>query len=205
MSSSIRPMRRAAAAAAIRINQIAQNDASNSDSDSSQPSTPVNQPIDEGMIRAAKSGYDSTIHVVRFLIDEMNNAKFEDQRCDIAEKMFDILNKNPNILIYEPKFRTAVINKISEVEQHINKRSDKFQLEKQQEFIRMMAMSTRINVRNSTMRQKIYKHLGKIDKVLKEYKDWAYGTGLKVKIDNLNKTLELIKNNPSYVSTPILN
>jgi hypothetical protein len=196
-------MRRAAAAAAIRINQIAQNDASNSDSE--QSSTSVNQPIDEGMIRAAKNGYDSTIHVVRFLISEMNNAKFEDQRCEIAEKMFDILNKNPNILIYEPKFRTAVINKISEVEQHISKRSDKFQIEKQQEFIRMMAMSTRINVRNSSMRQKIYKYLGKIDKVFKEYKDWSYGIGLKVQIDNLNKTLELIKNNPYYVSTPVLN
>jgi hypothetical protein len=135
----------------------------------------------------------------------MNNAKFEDQRCEIAEKMFDILNKNPNILIYEAKFRTAVINKISEVEQHISKRSDKFQIEKQQEFIRMMAISTRINVRNSPMRQKIYKYLGKIDKVFKDYKDWSYGIGLKVQIDNLNKTLELIKNNPYYVSTPVLN
>jgi hypothetical protein len=201
MSSSIRPMRRAAAVAAIRINQIAQNDASNSDSDQSQPSTPV---IDEGMLRAVKSGYDSTIHIIRFLIDEMNNAKFEDERCELAEKMFDILNKNPNILIFEPKFRDVVINKLKEVQDHIDSRTNKFQIERQQELIRMMAMSVRIHVRNSSMRQEIYKNLSKINNILKNYKNWTQGTSLKNKINNLYNTLELIKSNPSYVS-PVLN
>lgn len=199
MSSSIRPMRRAAQIAAIRINEIAKADATNSDSDNSQPSTPINPSIDEGMIRAFKTGYDSTIHIIRFLLEEMDNAKFEDQRCEIAEKMFTILNKNPSILIYEPKFRDVVVNKLIEVQEHINKRSEKCQIQKQQELIRMMALSARIDVRNSTMRQKIYRHLSKINNILKDYKDWTYGTSLKNQINNLNKTLELIKNNPSYV------
>jgi hypothetical protein len=199
MSSSIRPMRRAAQIAAIRINEIAKADATNSDSDNSQPSTPINPSIDEGMIRAFKTGYDSTIHIIRFLLEEMDNAKFEDQRCEIAEKMFTLLNKNPNILIYEPKFRDVVVNKLNEVQEHINKRSEKCQIQKQQELIRMMALSARIDVRNSTMRQKIYRHLSKINNILKDYKDWTYGTSLKNQINNLNKTLELIKNNPSYV------
>jgi hypothetical protein len=199
MSSSIRPMRRAAQIAAIRINEIAKADATNSDSDNSQPSTPINPSIDEGMIRAFKTGYDSTIHIIRFLLEEMDNAKFEDQRCEIAEKMFTLLNKNPNILIYEPKFRDVVVNKLIEVQEHINKRSEKCQIQKQQELIRMMALSARIDVRNSTMRQKIYRHLSKINNILKDYKDWTYGTSLKNQINNLNNTLELIKNNPSYV------
>jgi len=192
-------MRRAAQIAAIRINEIAKADATNSDSDNSQPSTPINPSIDEGMIRAFKTGYDSTIHIIRFLLEEMDNAKFEDQRCEIAEKMFTLLNKNPNILIYEPKFRDVVVNKLKEVQEHINKRSEKCQIQKQQELIRMMALSARIDVRNSTMRQKIYRHLSKINNILKDYKDWTYGTSLKNQINNLNKTLELIKNNPSYV------
>jgi hypothetical protein len=199
MSSSIRPMRRAAQIAAIRINEIAKADATNSDSDNSQPSTPINPSIDEGMIRAFKTGYDSTIHIIRFLLEEMDNAKFEDQRCEIAEKMFTLLNKNPNILIYEPKFRDVVVNKLIEVQEHINKRSEKCQIQKQQELIRMMALSARIDVRNSDMRQKIYKHLSKINNILKDYKVWTYGTSLKKQINNLNNTLELIKNNPSYV------
>ena len=192
-------MRRAAQIAAIRINEIAKADATNSDSDNSQPSTPINPSIDEGMIRAFKTGYDSTIHIIRFLLEEMDNAKFEDQRCEIAEKMFTLLNKNPNILIYEPKFRDVVVNKLIEVQEHINKRSEKCQIQKQQELIRMMALSARIDVRNSTMRQKIYRHLSKINNILKDYKDWTYGTSLKNQINNLNNTLELIKNNPSYV------
>lgn len=192
-------MRRAAQIAAIRINEIAKADATNSDSDNSQPSTPINPSIDEGMIRAFKTGYDSTIHIIRFLLEEMDNAKFEDQRCEIAEKMFTLLNKNPNILIYEPKFRDVVVNKLIEVQEHINKRSEKCQIQKQQELIRMMALSARIDVRNSDMRQKIYKHLSKINNILKDYKVWTYGTSLKKQINNLNNTLELIKNNPSYV------
>lgn len=206
MSSSIRPMRRAAQLAAIKINQIAQNDAASSDSDQSIPSTPVTSQIDEGMLRAIKSGYDSTIHVIRFLIDEMNNAKFEDERCEIAEKMFDLLNKNPNVLIFEPKFRDVVVNKLKEVQDHIDSRTNKFQIERQQELIRMMAMSVRIHVRNSSMRQDIYKHLSKINKTLKDYKDWTYGVSLKNKVNNLYKTLDLIKSNPSYVTvSPTLN
>lgn len=203
MSSSIRPMRRAAQLAAARINQIAQNDASSTDSDTSTSS--VNHQIDEGMLRAAKYGYDSTIHIIRFLINEMDNAKFEDQRCEIAEKIFDTLDKNPTILIYEPNFRNAVVNKLNEVQELIKKRSDTFEIGKQQYIIRLMSVSVRTNIRNSAMRQKIYKHLIKINNILKDYKDWTYGKNLNSKISNLNNTLNSIKNNPNYIPAPVLN
>jgi hypothetical protein len=178
-----------------------QNNAINSDSNQNTPSSPINQPIDKGMIQAVTYGYDSTIHIIRFLLDEMNNAKFEDQRCEIAEKIFDILHKNPNILIYEPNFRIAVVNKLNEIQNIINKRSNNFEIAKQQRIIRMMSLSIRINVRNSVMRQKIYKYLIKINNILKDYKEWSYGKSLKTKIINLNNTLELIKNNPNYVTS----
>ena len=196
-------MRRAAQLAAVRINQIAQNDAACTDSDTSAIS--VNHSIDEGMIRAAKYGYDSTIHIIRFLITEMDNAKFEDQRCEIAEKIFDILDKNPTILIYEPNFRNAVVNKLNEVQELIKKRSDTFEIGKQQHIIRLMSVSIRTNIRNSAMRQKIYKHLIKINNILKDYKDWTYGKNLNTKITNLNNTLNSIKNNPNYIPAVALN
>ena len=196
-------MRRAAQIAAVRINQIAQNDAASTDSDISTVS--LNDSIDEGMIRAAKYGYDSTIHIIRFLISEMDNALFEDQRCEIAEKIFDILDKNPTILIYEPNFRNAVINKLNEVQNLITQRSTTFEIGKQQYIIRMLTVSVRTNVRNSVMRQKIYRHLIKINNILKDYKDWTYGTSLKTKINNLNNTIQAIKNNPNYIPSPTLN
>jgi hypothetical protein len=164
------------------------------------PTTLPSSPIDDGMLRATKYGYDSTIHIIRFLLDEMNTSKFEDERCEIAGKMFDILNKNPNILIYEPKFREVVINKLNEVQDHINKRSDKFQIEKQQKIIRMMEISVQLDIHNSAMRHKIYKHLNDINTILKSYKDWASGDSLKNKINQLYLTLEHIKRNPSYIS-----
>ncbi len=206
MPNSIRIIRRAAQPATLCNNQIVQNDKISSDSNQSNPPSSINQLIDKGMIRAAKSGYDSTIHIIRFLLGEMNNSKSEDQRCEIAEKIFDILHKNPNILIYEPNFRIAVVNKLNEVQDIINKRSNNFEIEKQQRIIRMMSLSIRTNVRNLVMRQKIYKHLMKINNILKDYEEWSYGKSLKTKINCLNNTLELIKNNPNYVTSyPILN
>lgn len=198
MSNSIRPIRRTAQLATVRINKIIQNNAINSDSNQT---TPINQQIDKGMIKAVTYGYDSTIHIIRFLLGEINNAKFEDQRCEIAEKIFDILYTNPNILIYEPNFRIAVVNKLNEFQDIINKRSNNFEIGKQQRIIRMMSLSTRTDIRNSVMRQKIYKYLIKINNILKEYKEWSYGKSLKTKINSLHNTLELIKNNPNYVTS----
>jgi hypothetical protein len=135
----------------------------------------------------------------------MDNAKFEDQRCEIAEKIFDILDKNPTILIYEPNFRNAVVNKLNEVQELIKKRSDTFEIGKQQHIIRLMSVSIRTNIRNSAMRQKIYKHLIKINNILKDYKDWTYGKNLNTKISNLNNTLNSIKKNPNYIPAAALN
>ena len=125
MSTSIRPVRRAAILAAIRINDFVKADAANSDSDSSATNTP--NPQNENSIdRARKNGYDDTLYICSYLLGQINNAEYEDQRTEIAEKMFKILNKNPNILIYEPRIRNSVLNKIDYLTNHINNQTQEY-------------------------------------------------------------------------------
>ena len=186
-------MRRSSRIAALRTKQITQNNAS----DTSQPS----QSIDKGMILAAKRGYDSTIHIVRFLLDEIHSAKFENQRYDILGKMIEILNKNPSILIFLPNFRNVLISKISEAEEHIRLRFAGLQSEMEHATIQMIILTTEINLRNPIIRQKISEDLCKFNKALKEYEELeSLSSELTVKINNLKMTLETIKNDPSYVT-----
>lgn len=196
MSSTIRPIRRAAQLAAIRINDYVKADNANSDSDES---VSPNTKIQDGITRARQNGYDDTIFVTRFILNQIENSKFEDEKISLAEKMFEILIKNPNILIFEPKFRNAILFKIKEVETHLESRISKFKATKYQDAIKLMKLSMRTHVRNSCMRNSIYKHFDDINSVLNEYEDWAFAPTLKKQILELNTTLNNIKTHPFYV------
>jgi hypothetical protein len=200
MSSSIRPMRRAAQMAAIRINELVKLDNANSDTDDS-PKIVTNN---DGLTRARQNGYDDTIFITRYLLNQCENAKYEDERTKIAEQLFDVLNKNPNILIFEPKFRTIVQEKAKEFEEHLTSRVNTYKKIEYQKALKMLMVSMRKNVRNSTLREKIYKHIAEIDNILADYDDWVVGKSLKSKINQLNNTLQTIKNHPSYIENPIL-
>jgi hypothetical protein len=194
-SHYIRPARRAAQLAAIRITECINNDAS---SDSDNPISPVTT-IDSGIERARNGGYDSTVYVVKYLLEECDNCKNPEDRIEIASKMFDILNKNPKILICEPKFRTAVTDKINEVDNLIKKRKDAFAKAEYTKAIEMMKLSMRVHLNNSKMRNKIYEHLNGINTILNEYTMWMNSDTLKKSIGSINDTLNSIKAHPDYV------
>ena len=132
MSASIRhSMRPEALKAKSRITEYCKIDMTNSDSDESTTSSPSDpSPSDpspsDDIQYPLEAKYKYTAHVIRYLIDECNKAQFEDQRIQIVEKIFNYLNKNPNILIYEPKFRNSVVNKMKEFENHINEQNNKY-------------------------------------------------------------------------------
>jgi hypothetical protein len=195
MSTSIRPMRRAAHIAKIRINQYANADAANSDSDDNS----INTSNDNGLIRARLNGYDDIIFITRYLLNQCMNAKYEDEKTKIAEQLFDLINKNPNILIFEPKFRTIVQEKAKEFEEHLNYRVNTYNKNEYQKELNMIMFSMRKNIRNSTIRENIYKHITEIDNLLTEYDNWNIGQSLRSQINLINNTLQTIKNHPSYI------
>jgi hypothetical protein len=191
----IRPVRLAAQIAAIRINEI--TNVTNSDSDES-----ISIPValnDTGIIRARTNGYDSTVFIVRYLLSESDAATCSEDRLQIAEKMFDILNKNPSILIYEPKFRSTVIKKMNEFNDTIAQRTYIFNKTEYKKAINIMKLSMKMHINNSKIRTKIYVHLDGINTELSDYNNWLKSSTLKTNFHSLNKTLQTIKSHPHYV------
>lgn len=197
MSTSIRPVRRAAKLAAIRINEFVKADAANSDSDSS----PKKTSYDDGLSQARLNGYDETIFITKYLLNQCEKSNFEDEKTKIAEQLFEVINKNPNILIFEPKFRIIVQEKANQFEKHLTSRTDSYKKIEYQKALKMLMLSMRKNVRNSIIREKIYRHIADINTILTDYDDWVVGKSLKAQISKLNNTLESIKNHPQYVSS----
>ena len=208
MSTSIRhSMRPEALKAKSRITEYCKIDMTNSDSDESTtspiplttpipPTTPI-APISDQII----ASYKYTANVIRYLVNECSNAPFEDQRRQIVEKMFEHLNKNPTILIYEPKFRKSVINKMKEVENHINTRNTNYNTARYDKILSTIRASMHENMRNSIMRLEIYKHIDAINSIFAEYEVWSKSKSLMKQIKDLYNTLETIKKDPSYVDS----
>jgi hypothetical protein len=202
-SISIRhSMRPEALRAKSRITEYCKIDMTNSDSDESTtiddpiaPITPAPTPLSD----QDKANYKYTSNVIRYLVNECNNATFEDQRSQIVQKMFEHLNKNPTILIYEPKFRRSVINKLKEFEDYINTRVDDYNNAKYRTIINNMKISINHTMRNKAMVSEVNKYLNAINVVFTEYEEWYKGRPLMNQIKLLYHTLERIKKDPSYV------
>ena len=209
MSASIRhSMRPAALRAKSRITEYCKIDMTNSDSDESTTSSPSPSPSSpsppslppsDDIQYPLESKYRYTSHVIRYLVDECNKAQFEDQRIQIVENMFDHLINNPTILMYEPKFRISVINKMKEIETHIHSRNKLYYSAKYNSILLAIRNSMRLNVRNSVMREKLYKHFDGINTILAEYEEWSAGESLLKKTGELYNILESIKKSAYYV------
>jgi hypothetical protein len=201
-SISIRHSTRPEALRAMsRITEYCKIDMTNSDSDES---TTIDNPIAPAPTPTPLSdqntpNYKYTSNIIRYLVNECNNATFEDQRSQIVQKMFEHLNKNPTILIYEPKFRRSVINKLKEFEDYINTRVDDYNNAKHHTIINNMKISINHTMRNKAMLSEVNKYLNAINVVFTEYEEWHKGRPLMNQIKLLYHTLERIKKDPSYV------
>jgi hypothetical protein len=192
MSNTIRPVRRAAQLAAVRINEMCKFDNSNSDSDDSTVTT-----NDIGINRAQDLGYDNAVYVVRYLLNEFDTTRFEEERTEIATKIFKFLNTNPAILIHEPNFRDSVIQKINDIKKMIAVKDSLYKKAEYSKAIKMMKTSMLTNVRNSKMRTDIYKHLNEISSILNSYTVWSQRTHLLNEMNTLSQNIKnLTSNNP---------
>jgi hypothetical protein len=115
--------------------------------------------------------------------------------------MFQVINKNPNILIYEPKFRNIIVDKMQELDRHIDARIQKYQKSKYEEALQILKLSISVNIRNSKTRQMISKKIEEINSALKEYETWAPATQMKSEFSVLRDTLRTIKHHPDYTET----
>lgn len=192
---STRPIRVAAVVASQRINACVESDNAASDSDSSYV------PIDTHpnmLKRARQFGYDNSVHIIKYLLNECKNANFEDGRTAVAEKLFRFINENPSILIYEPEFRSVVIDKMNEFEKHIEIQNRAFKSARFDEVIPMMKKAIFLNVRHSQLSAEALCNLNKVAVTLNAYTKWNKRTSLLREFNTLKDTLDEIKNHPCY-------
>lgn len=148
---------------------------------------------DIGITRAREMGYDNALFVMRYLLDEFDNTKLEDDRTEIATKMFKFLNANPSILLYEPTLRDVVMKKIKNINQLILTKDEKYNKAEYSKAIKMMKLSMLINVNNTKMRTDIYNHLNEISYILNDYSNWSHHNILKNEMAILSEKLQIIK------------
>ncbi len=192
---STRPIRIAAVAASQRINECVEYDNASSDSDSSS----VHIDTHPNMLKRARQfGYENSVHIIKYLLNECKNANFEDGRTAVAEKLFRFINENPSILIYEPEFRSVVIDKMNEFQKHIEIQNRAFNSARFDEVIPMMKKAIFLNVRHSQLSAEALLNLNKVAVTLNAYPKWNKRTSLLKEFSILKENLDEIKNHPCY-------
>ena len=156
---STRPIRLSSLIASQRINECVEFDNASSDSDSS--SVPID--THPNMLKRARQfGYENSVHIVKYLLNECKNANFEDGRTAVAEKLFQFINVNPSILIYEPEFREVVINKMNEFEKYIKIHNKAYNCARFDDVLLMMKKAVVLNVRHSQLRDEALLNINKV-------------------------------------------
>lgn len=157
--------------------------------------TRVNSSI---MSRARKYGYEDTLHIMQYLLKECAKAPNGEERTQIIEKIFVVLNNNPLILVFEPEFRVSVINKMKELEQYIKNQNQTLSKARFNEAIVMMKKSIYLNISNSVLRIKAINYLNKVVNTLDEYAVWNSRESLSNQLKMLHIKMNEIKTHPCY-------
>jgi hypothetical protein len=153
---------------------------------------------DVSILRARRHGYDDTIYVVKYLLDEADKTRSVEDRTELAIKMFAAVNANPSILIYEPSFRECVTQKMLELEQYVNQRQQNMKQSKYIEALMIFRQSVGEHIHHSKMRGQIDNNLREIARSLGEYAGWADAEKLRTEFAFTRATLERIKSHPDY-------
>ena len=180
--SSNRPVRKAAVRAQKRIRTIIENEAD----------------LDLALNPPTKPNYDDSVAVLKYLLVKCENCTYEDERIDVVEQIFQHLVSKPDILIYEPGFRSAVADKIREIQTYIYRRNVLYKKANYDTALDLMKASMGLNIKNSKVRENINREIANIRRHLRSYELWA-NTELQETLRAVKKVLDEIKQHPEYV------
>lgn len=145
--------------------------------------------------RKFQSNYMKTISIILYLLDECEKTINEFERIQYYERIFTVLNKNPIILIHNPKIRNVIIQKVIEIEANLNTNK----IVNYKESIRTLKCEMP-SIHNPIICEAINKHFNNISNLLFQYETWCNNSKLRTSIQNLYSTLIAIKNHPYYVT-----
>lgn len=162
--------------------------------------TPVNSAEVEEIPEIPAYVKDGTVKELLNMLSECDKAQTGDERCEIAEKIFSTIANKAEILLYEPKFRKVVIDKMNEIEETIDMRVKDFKNAEYNKAIKLFKDSIMGHLRNTKMRGEMFKHLNRLHHTILKYSVWANGHKMKAIFKELRAILYNIKTHPLYVA-----
>jgi hypothetical protein len=163
------------------------------------PNNP-NNPNDPMIItNAFKYNYYGTIRLISNLLSKYELDKTIENKTNITEKMFEHLLANPNILIYQPEFRSLIINKINEIEHIINTHKMAFKIAKYDEAFNIVKQSVNAHIQHSSIITSINSKLDQIVDMINSYDKFISRKNLLSTINSMKLLLDDIKNSPNYI------
>jgi hypothetical protein len=154
---------------------------------------------DVSILRARRHGYDNTVHVVKYLFDELDRIHDEEERMACTIKIFAAVNANPSMLIYEPGFRNSVVAKMTELENYLEVCANNLKRSKYIEALQIFRQSVGEHIYSAKTRTKIYMHIREIAKTLTEYATLPGAEKLRTEFAFLKDILQRIQSHPDYV------
>jgi len=192
-----RSIRNASKLAAIKISQIATTEYS-SDSDSSANS-PISKTLPSPSSKPSSLRYIGTISTLRQYLYMSENTQDEEEKINLCTTIYETLVKDPTILIYEPKFREAVIEKMNNLDKFITIRRlnmNKSGFNTHTDELKNIIHS---HIRAKKTRDAMLKNLKELQSLYNEYASWSRYDRFRSAIRALRATLENLKQYPEYV------
>ena len=143
---------------------------------------------------------DGIVKELQSMLDDCEKTNYVDERCEISEKIFTTILKNPEILLYEPYFRKVIINKMAEIEETIKQRVKDVKNADYSMAMHLVRDSLMIHIRNTRMRDQMLREVDQLEISIIMYSAWANGSNIKEIFRKIRTILHNIKSHPLYVA-----
>ena len=143
---------------------------------------------------------DGIVKELQSMLDDFEKTNYVDERCEISEKIFTTILKNPEILLYEPYFRKVIINKMAEIEETIKQRVKDVKNADYSMAMHLVRDSLMIHIRNTRMRDQMLREVDQLEISIIMYSAWANGSNIKEIFRKIRTILHNIKSHPLYVA-----
>lgn len=173
-----------------------------SDSDSSTESSIVNKcnSININDHQALADVYlRGSVNIIKTYLDECNQARGCEQKCAVVKKLFEYLIANPEICIIYPRFRFMVKAKVDEFKTLLQSYKSDFNLDSEAKNIIDAIVAAKAKIHHTDYNEKLSSKLNDIKDILYSYNEYTHNQPLLITLNSMEKTLEDIKKNPSYV------
>ena len=143
------------------------------------------------------------VSIIKHYLNECDAAIGSEDKCAIANKLFEYLIANPNIYILHPRFRVTIKYKINELRNQLIAYQNEFDLDTEAKALIDTMTSINKKMHNSKYTHVMKDKMNDIKSLLYDYNHTIQNEPLMNTMNTLEEIMEKIKVHPNYVPSPI--